>query len=285
MKSTYKNFVVAIAVTLGALGTAQAQVKIGNNPATISPSAALEVETTNKGFLPPRVALTGTTDVSTIPSPATGLLVYNTTSAGSGSTAVVANKLYTWTGSVWKASSDLSAVSATSLAATDSVMVVGVNGQYKKMSQIQFKQSMLIPTLQFFADDNVAHSGGDAFVYYPSHPNVVNNSSMSFYTSPTNYFQAPETGYYDFKANTRVSSTANSSGGTQIQKSTDGGVNWTFLTEAGSTTTATNEFTYTATVTVYLLAGERVRQRVSFCYGCGGTNTVRYTSFTATRIL
>ncbi len=75
MKIKYIFFTLA---SLAFFSTAQAQVKVGNNPTIISPSAALEVESTNKGFLPPRVALTGINDATTIPSPATGLTVYNT---------------------------------------------------------------------------------------------------------------------------------------------------------------------------------------------------------------
>ena len=79
-------------------GFAIAQVGIGtSNP---NPSAKLQVDATNKGFLPPRVTLTGTADISTISSPATGLLVYNTTPAGSGATAVTAGYYY-YSGSAW----------------------------------------------------------------------------------------------------------------------------------------------------------------------------------------
>ena len=57
--------------------TTQAQVGIG----TITPaaSAQLDISSTSKGLLIPRVALTGTTDAVTISSPAVSLLVYNTT--------------------------------------------------------------------------------------------------------------------------------------------------------------------------------------------------------------
>jgi hypothetical protein len=41
----------------------------------------LDVKATNKGFLPPRIALSSTTDVTTIASPTTGLMVYNTNAA------------------------------------------------------------------------------------------------------------------------------------------------------------------------------------------------------------
>jgi len=57
-----------------------AQTGIGTT--TPHASAKLEVAATNKGFLPPRVTLSGTNDISTITSPATGLVVFNTATAG-----------------------------------------------------------------------------------------------------------------------------------------------------------------------------------------------------------
>lgn len=75
-----------------------AQTGIG----TTSPdaSAKLEVSATNKGFLPPRVALTATNATSPITSPATGLLVYNTASAGSSPNNVTPG-FYYYNGSSW----------------------------------------------------------------------------------------------------------------------------------------------------------------------------------------
>ena len=59
---------------------AEAQVSVGAS--SPHPSAMLDVNSTTKGFLPPRVALTGTGDNSTVASPVNGLIVYNTASAG-----------------------------------------------------------------------------------------------------------------------------------------------------------------------------------------------------------
>jgi hypothetical protein len=59
----------------------KAQLKIGNNPATINPSAAFEIESADKGFIPPRIHLISLTDGITIQNPATGLIVYNTNDA------------------------------------------------------------------------------------------------------------------------------------------------------------------------------------------------------------
>ena len=76
-----------------------AQVGIG----TSSPvsSAQLQVESSNKGFLPPRVALTGVDDTTTISSPATGLVIYNTATAGAGASSITPG-LYNFHGGVWE---------------------------------------------------------------------------------------------------------------------------------------------------------------------------------------
>ncbi|WP_343662338.1 hypothetical protein [Chryseobacterium mucoviscidosis] len=53
-----------------------AQIGVGiSNPHS---SAMLEISSTNKGFLPPRIELKSFTDGTTIPNPAKGLIVYNT---------------------------------------------------------------------------------------------------------------------------------------------------------------------------------------------------------------
>jgi hypothetical protein len=71
-----------------------AQTGIG----TSSPdaSAKLDVSASNKGFLPPRVTLISGTDNSTIPNPATGLLVYNT-----GNNPNLVAGYYYWNGANW----------------------------------------------------------------------------------------------------------------------------------------------------------------------------------------
>ena len=70
-----------------------AQTGIGTT--TPNASAKLDVYSTNKGFLPPRVTLTSETDASTIASPAEGLLVYNLGSVG------LQAGYYYWNGANW----------------------------------------------------------------------------------------------------------------------------------------------------------------------------------------
>lgn len=67
---------------------ATGQVAI-NAPVDTSVGASLQITSTDKGFLIPRIQLTGTDDTTTItPSPTTGLIVFNPANAGSGATQV-----------------------------------------------------------------------------------------------------------------------------------------------------------------------------------------------------
>jgi hypothetical protein len=81
--------------------------QVGIRTSQINSSAMLEVNTeslpvgSKKGFLGPRVSLTGATDVQTIPSPANGLLVYNLATAGAYPDEIYANRYYYWNGTRW----------------------------------------------------------------------------------------------------------------------------------------------------------------------------------------
>ena len=78
-----------------------AQTGIGTT--TPSASAKLEVAASDKGFLPPRVALTASnvfTPITGTAASAAGLLVYNTATAGSAPNNVVPGYYY-WNGSAW----------------------------------------------------------------------------------------------------------------------------------------------------------------------------------------
>jgi hypothetical protein len=77
-----------------------AQTGIGTT--TPEASAKLDVTSSNKGFLPPRISLTAINVASPVTSPANGLLVFNTATAGSGSNQVVPGYYY-WntTSALW----------------------------------------------------------------------------------------------------------------------------------------------------------------------------------------
>jgi len=102
-----KKYILIIAVLI--LGQIHAQTGIGTT--TPHTSAKLEVNATNKGVLPPRISLTGMLDVSTIPSPATGLVIYNTVAAGVTPNNVVPGYYY-WDGTKWNGLVDQGALNA-----------------------------------------------------------------------------------------------------------------------------------------------------------------------------
>ncbi len=78
-----KKLLLGTVAAVLAATAARAQTKIGDNPATINPNAILELESTNKGLLLPRVSLTGgTTSPAPLAAHVAGMAVYNTTTIG-----------------------------------------------------------------------------------------------------------------------------------------------------------------------------------------------------------
>lgn len=81
-----------------------AQTGIG----TTSPhtSTALDIVSSNKGFLGPRIALSSRSDNTTINNPADGLLVYNTTTLSGNEDTQLKPGYYYWYNGSWRASKE-----------------------------------------------------------------------------------------------------------------------------------------------------------------------------------
>lgn len=92
------NVVAALIICASSqVAFSQTGVKIAATPGVADPSAMLDIVSSNKGLLVPRVNLVGLTNAtSPIASPATGLLVYNLGGGG-----VPAVGFYYWTGAAW----------------------------------------------------------------------------------------------------------------------------------------------------------------------------------------
>ena len=87
--------------TLSGSSTYVANGNVGIGTSSPSASAILDLTSTSKGLLPPRVALTSKTGTSSpVASPQTGLIVYNTASAGTGGDAVTPGYYY-FNGAIW----------------------------------------------------------------------------------------------------------------------------------------------------------------------------------------
>ena len=113
---SYKHIYYSLlALSLSLLAVpAQAQQDRAVGAGTRTPyTSALDLDVSNlptgkkKGFLLPKVAITGKQDTHTIHSPKTAMMVYNTHAAGSGDQQVYANLVYVWTGSEWVPFSNL----------------------------------------------------------------------------------------------------------------------------------------------------------------------------------
>ncbi len=94
------NFRIETVGNANALFVDGANDNIGLGTGTPNTSSQLELADTDRGILINRVALSATTNASPVTSPATGLLVYNTVTASSGSTEVLPG-FYYWDGSLW----------------------------------------------------------------------------------------------------------------------------------------------------------------------------------------
>src|SRR5437762_12584790 len=105
-----KKLLISSALFMASWQFASAQ-NVGINPGGSTPnsSSILDLNTGNtytnpngRGLLIPNVALTSTAAQNPVTSPATSLLVYNTATASSGSTAVFPGYYY-WDGAKWVA--------------------------------------------------------------------------------------------------------------------------------------------------------------------------------------
>ena len=91
-----KKLNILIAALLVSTATLTQNVGINSTGATPNASAMLDIVSTNKGFLMPRVTLTGTTDITTVTSAANWLTVFNTATVSD-----VTPGMYYWDGTKW----------------------------------------------------------------------------------------------------------------------------------------------------------------------------------------
>lgn len=92
-----KKIITSLALLAG-LGLS-AQVKVGDNVTTLAPGSLFEMESTNKGLMLPRVALTNTATILPVlgtHAQAAGMVVYNTATAGDATPGVYSNDGTKW---------------------------------------------------------------------------------------------------------------------------------------------------------------------------------------------
>lgn len=99
MKKVYA--VTFTLLSVAALNVNAQNIAINTTGVAANASALLDISATNKGILIPQVALTATNAAGPITSPATGLLVYNTATAGVFPTNVTPGYYY-WSSAQWE---------------------------------------------------------------------------------------------------------------------------------------------------------------------------------------
>lgn len=96
-----KNFNRQLALILVLFVSAHVNAQIGIGTASPAASAELDITSSSKGVLIPRLALSSLTSASPVSSPATSLLVYNTATAGTFPNNVTPGYYY-WNGTIWQ---------------------------------------------------------------------------------------------------------------------------------------------------------------------------------------
>lgn len=97
MNKITKNIAALIAFGIGTTTISFAQVtqqKIGDNPTIINPNAALQVDSSTKGLLLPRLGLTATNNFAPLLAHVAGMTVYNTATAGTAPNNVTPGYYY-----------------------------------------------------------------------------------------------------------------------------------------------------------------------------------------------
>lgn len=163
----------------------KAQVGIGTS--VPNSSSILDVNVNNlpangkKGLLMPQVALASLIDVTTIPNPANGLVVYNTTNAGTSPNNVTANSFYKYntTTTRWELLIDEASLASLKIPTIGSIL--GFNATGNTTTYLGSDQGATIRQIMF--------------------DRVRLQTPVCTFNTTTKEFVANKTGYYNFQVN------------------------------------------------------------------------------------
>jgi hypothetical protein len=202
---TMKKTITSLLLLAG-LG-ATAQVKIGDNPTTVNASAVLEMESSNKGLLLPRMT---TLQRNAIASAATGLTIYNT------DTKALEVNTGTPLSPVWS--------SARAGDVTSTTLVSSTSPAGTSVGQMMYNTGAVQPTGLVYWDGtqwkSVASSGGDTTNNFP----VTNNSTVTNNNPVTNNSTSTFNGVSTFNDQAVFNDTAVFNGGMKVGNLPQGAV-------------------------------------------------------------
>jgi uncharacterized protein (TIGR02145 family) len=163
----------AVAIFSGA----SAQVKVGDNPTTITSSAVLEIESTTKGLLLPRMT---TTQRNAIASPTNGLFIFNTSNNSF--------ELYKATCSCWVSINDGGNSAATNLANNaPSVSSINYTGVFRVGSTVN--------AIYTYSDAENDAEAATSIIWEIANDNI-GTARTTFSTNATPSFGAIDAGRY-----------------------------------------------------------------------------------------
>ncbi|WP_326982283.1 hypothetical protein VUJ46_19115 [Chryseobacterium sp. MYb264] len=246
--------------------------QVGIQTSQVHPSAILELNTASlptgskKGFLGPRVSLTGSRDTQTIPSPAVGLLVYNLSTAGTFPDNVHPNRYYYWNGTEW--------VDFGVTTVLESFLAYRVMSLNATSSQ----------TFTYNDINATSAANGGIPISFSDTDMVVNTGNIA--TKSGNTFKINITGLYEISGYVNYNPNRTSIGSPQrgcflnlkLQLSNNNGSTWTDV--IGNRTAwgvRTNNLLKTATLIstpINLTAGQMVRMVVQNPFGVSDTSSI-----------
>ncbi|MCC3214900.1 hypothetical protein LIV57_06420 [Chryseobacterium sp. X308] len=224
---------------------------IGINTPNPNSNAALDIVSTNKGLLPPRVALTSTNSPAPLSANVAGMLVYNTATAGTSPNDVVPGFYYN-DGSQWSAIANVSTLNTLGIPRPAIYQLNSTMNNFLS-TQVNGQKQILAPVLE------IANSSGSGVTY-------AGASQITFtpglYTITFTYEALHNNGSCDLSSYF-VDFPVGSSGGTQRVHSTASHVSGINANHGGS-------ITFTARITSnYVWNIELGRGQSGNCLGTG----------------
>lgn len=247
--------------------------QVGIGTSTPNSSAQLDVTSTTKGFLPPRVALTATNSTTPVTSPASGLLVYNTATAGTSPNNVTPG-FYYYDGTKWQRIINQQPDATVSFntsnpntggptftpntpASTDYIYVSSVDNSqwtYNGSTYVTYTPPASTP---WYLSSGTSDAGSNktAAIYRTGNVGIGNttpNAKLDIRTNPTNTSD-PGSGYLGIGTTTTAANTAGA-GAIRYSTSSGGileysnGINWNTL--EGTVSKATVIATKTTSQTI-----------------------------------
>ncbi|RYG17461.1 MAG: hypothetical protein EOO07_11065 [Chitinophagaceae bacterium] len=214
----YKLFIFRLSLVFGVFVNTSLNAQTGIGTRFPHESTVLEVSSDAKkgGVLLPKVNLKSATDITTIPNPATGLMIYNTNNAGLGADEVETDHHYFWNGSRWVDLADINTIKKLLL------------------PQVFFCQESVEQELTS-ANRATINGGGELLVTFSNSYVLTNNgnnitlANNRFTINHTGEFEV--SGYINYNPHINNNSTSNTNLLYKIQRSTNAGVSWTTVAQ------------------------------------------------------